>query len=168
MMALLEQVVFRRPFNSDGNSGNTIERVTLQDDRELLLKRVSPAWDWMARESHDDGRIGVLWNDGILDRVPAVIDHTIMSVEQDTKAWNVFMRDAGDADPTPRTVRPRGRSAHPGCNGGVALDVLGRVIPRPLRTRRPVSTVLTGDGTAGTGTRQPARPRVHDRLGRVL
>jgi hypothetical protein len=42
-------IVERRPVQSDGNSGNTIEQVTLGDGRQLLLKRVSPEWDWMAR-----------------------------------------------------------------------------------------------------------------------
>jgi hypothetical protein len=71
--------------------------VTLGDGRQLLLKRVSPEWDWMARETHDQGRLGFMWENGLLDRVPPVIDHTIVAVEDDGEALNVFMRDASAA-----------------------------------------------------------------------
>lgn len=97
MTNLLGRIASRLPFVSDGYSGNPIERVVLDDGRELLLKRMSGDWDWMARASHDQGRIGELWNGGILERVPASIDHTIVGVEHDGEAWNVFMRDVGRA-----------------------------------------------------------------------
>jgi aminoglycoside phosphotransferase (APT) family kinase protein len=95
--SLGSQIVHRRPLDSDGNSGNTIESVTLRDDRNLLVKRVSPEWDWMARETHDDGRLVAMWESGVLARVPEVIEHTIVGVERDGDAWNVFMRDVSDA-----------------------------------------------------------------------
>ena len=90
---LASQIVGRRSLESDGNSGNTIESVTLRDGRDLILKRVSPRWDWMARETHDDGRLAFMWENGLLARMPEVIDHAIVAVERDGDAWNVFMRD---------------------------------------------------------------------------
>jgi hypothetical protein len=95
--SLEDQIVDRRPFESDGNSGNAIESVTLRDERILILKRVSPQRDWMARETHDDGRLVSLWERGLLARVPDVIDHAIVAVERDGEAWNVFMRDVSDS-----------------------------------------------------------------------
>ena len=96
-MSLTEEIVGRTPLESDGNSGNTIEAVTLREGRHLILKRVSPEWDWMARETNDDGRIASMWETGLLDRVGTVFDHTIVGVERDGGAWSVFMRDASDA-----------------------------------------------------------------------
>ncbi len=57
-MSLTAEIVSRRPLESAGNSGNVIEHVTLRDGRELVLKRVSPEWDWMSRVTHDRGRLG--------------------------------------------------------------------------------------------------------------
>ena len=91
--SLKDQIVDRRPLESDGNSGNTIESVTLLDGRNLILKRVSPQWDWMARETHDDGRLVEMWESGVLARAPNRIDHAILAVERDGEGWNVFMRD---------------------------------------------------------------------------
>jgi phosphotransferase family enzyme len=78
---------------SAGNSGNAIERVTLCDARELILKRVSPEWDWMSRATHDHGRLRFMWENGLFDRIPDSIDHTTEAVELEGDAWNVFMRD---------------------------------------------------------------------------
>ena len=95
--SLGNQIVRRRRLDSDGNSGNTIESVTLRDGTDLVLKRVSPESDWMARETHDDGRLVAMWDAGVLAGVPAPIDHAIVSVERDGTGWNVFMRDVTDA-----------------------------------------------------------------------
>lgn len=95
--SLADQIVRRWPLDGDGNSGNPIEAITLRDGRSLLVKRVSPTWDWMARETHDDGRLEVMWHRGVLARMPDVIDHTIVAVERDGDGWNVFMRDASTA-----------------------------------------------------------------------
>jgi thiamine kinase-like enzyme len=94
---LADQIVRRHAFDADGNSGNPIESVTLRDGRNLLLKRVSPEWDWMSRETHDQGRLEVMWRRGVLARVAEVIDHAIVAVEPDGGAWNVFMRDVSRA-----------------------------------------------------------------------
>jgi hypothetical protein len=90
---LSSQIVARTPIGSAGNSGNPIERVTLVDGRVLVLKRVSPEWDWLSRATKDDGRIATMWEDGLFDRMPASIDHATVAVEREEAGWNVFMRD---------------------------------------------------------------------------
>ena len=90
---LTSQIVARTPVGSGGNSGNTIERVTIADGRVLVLKRVSPDWDWLSRATNDDGRIATMWERGLFDRMPASIDHATVAVERDGSGWNVFMRD---------------------------------------------------------------------------
>lgn len=92
-MALTETIIRRESMDTNGNSGSPIERVTLQDGRDLVLKRVSVEWDWMARHAGDRGRLGLMWERGVFDRVPPVIDHTIVGIEQEGDCWNVFMRD---------------------------------------------------------------------------
>lgn len=52
---LVSHIVERRPVVSDGNSGNTIEQVTLGDGRRLLLKRVSPG---VGLDGEGDARSG--------------------------------------------------------------------------------------------------------------
>lgn len=91
---LSAQVVNRVPLSqSSGNSGNIIERVTLADGRMLVYKRVSPAWDWLSRSTGDKGRIITMWERGVFERMPASIDHTVVGVDLDGDAWNVFMSD---------------------------------------------------------------------------
>lgn len=76
-----------------GASGNTLERVTLSDGRQLICKRVSQEWDWLSRATDDRGRAVSMWNGGLFDRIPPTIDHATVAVEADGDAWNVFMRD---------------------------------------------------------------------------
>lgn len=95
-MALTDQITSREPIESDGNSGNPIERVTLADGRVLVHKRVSPEWDWMARLAHDRGRVGDLWQRGFFERVPPSIDHTIVGAEEVDGCWHIFMRDVAE------------------------------------------------------------------------
>ena len=90
---LTSHIVDREPIGSGGNSGNTIERVTLADGRVLVLKRASPEWDWLSRATNDDGRIFALWENGVFDRMPASIEHATVRIEKDGSVWNVFMRD---------------------------------------------------------------------------
>jgi aminoglycoside phosphotransferase (APT) family kinase protein len=91
---LTAQIVERAPLDqSQGNSGNAIERVRLADGRRLVLKRVSPEWDWLSRATNDDGRVATMWEGGVFDRIPASIDHATVGVERDGDAWNIFMKD---------------------------------------------------------------------------
>lgn len=45
------------------------------------------------RRAHDDGRLYRLWANGIIDDIPAVIDHGIVGVERDGDEILVLMRD---------------------------------------------------------------------------
>jgi aminoglycoside phosphotransferase (APT) family kinase protein len=95
---LSAQIVEREPLDqSQGNSGNAIERIRLSDGRRLVLKRVSPEWDWLSRATNDDGRIATMWEHGLFDRIPATIDHATVGVERDDNAWNIFMKDVAHA-----------------------------------------------------------------------
>jgi aminoglycoside phosphotransferase (APT) family kinase protein len=92
------QIVEREPLEqSQGNSGNTIERVRLADGRALVLKRVSPEWDWLSRATNDDGRIVRMWDAGLFDRMPSSIDHATVAVEREGDVWNIFMKDVAHA-----------------------------------------------------------------------
>jgi hypothetical protein len=79
----------------DGRSGSTIERATLADGRAVVVKRVAPAWDWIVRATGDGGRVVELYESGLLARVPAVLDHTVLGALRDGDGWLVVMRDAG-------------------------------------------------------------------------
>ena len=102
--SLSDQIVARRPLGSAGASGNTVERVTLRDGRELICKRVSPEWDWLSRATNDRGRTLSMWASGLFERVPPAIHHATVAVEADGSGWSVFMDDVSDA-----LVPPDGR-----------------------------------------------------------
>jgi hypothetical protein len=79
----------------DGRSGSRLERARLADGTLVVVKRVAPAWDWIVRATGDTGRIVELASSGLLDRVPAALDHTVLGAERDGDGWLVVMRDAG-------------------------------------------------------------------------
>lgn len=107
---LSNQIAERKPLGVAGASGNKLERVTLHDGRELILKRVSPEWDWISRATGDHGRAVSMWANGVFDRIPPPIDHATVGVEQDGDTWSVFMRDvSGELVPEGQKLDP-GRS----------------------------------------------------------
>jgi hypothetical protein len=103
MTSLLASVVQRRPLDApDGKSGSRLESVVLDNGDRLVVKHVAPAGDWIMRGTHDEGRAAALWLDGVLDRVPAVIDHTVLGAEATSRVVARDARRRGD-------VPPRGR-----------------------------------------------------------
>jgi hypothetical protein len=86
-------VVEHEPVISTGWSGNVIERLVLADGRRLIAKRIVPGRAWIDRHTKDEGREALLFRSGVLDRLPASIDHTVIAVERDGEAWWVLMRD---------------------------------------------------------------------------
>ena len=99
---LLERVVEREPLRdpvSRGYSGAPLERVRLDDGRRLIVKRISPRWDVLMRITHDDGRAGRLWAEGVFDRFPPAIEHATIAAEPDpeTSGWTIIMRDLSSA-----------------------------------------------------------------------
>jgi hypothetical protein len=94
---LFAQIVDREPLGATaGNSGNPIERVTLGDGRRLILKRVSPEWDWISRSTGDNGRIATMWERGVFERMPSSVDHATVAVQRDENGWSILMRDVSD------------------------------------------------------------------------
>jgi hypothetical protein len=97
MTSLLASVVQRRPLDApDGKSGSRLESVVLANGDRLVVKHVVPAGDWIMRGTHDEGRAAALWLDGVLDRVPAVIDHTVLGAEATEHGWLLVMRDVAE------------------------------------------------------------------------
>lgn len=93
MTLLADQIVAREPLGLAGASGNTLERVTLRDGRQLIRKEVSAEWDWISRATGDDGRVVKMWERGLFDRFPTTIDHATVAAEYAGDRWSVFMRD---------------------------------------------------------------------------
>lgn len=96
-VALSDEIVAREALGSAGASGNTLERVTLRDGRELIRKEVSPAWDWISRATNDDGRVVSMWERGLFERFPSTIDHATVGAERAGDGWSVFMHDVSAA-----------------------------------------------------------------------
>ena len=93
----------------DGRSGASLERVRLADGRRLVVKRMSRRIDLTMRLSGDDtGRELDLWAAGVLDRLPAGVDHALVGGWRDGDDVVVVMRDLADAVITWDT--PIGRS----------------------------------------------------------
>jgi hypothetical protein len=83
----------------DGKSTSTFERVTV-DGQRFFLKQLSPASDWIMRVTGDHvHRPYLVWRAGIMDRVPASIDHTVVAMEVsgegDDAVLSMLMRDVG-------------------------------------------------------------------------
>ncbi|HYN16892.1 MAG TPA: phosphotransferase, partial [Actinomycetes bacterium] len=77
--------------------GSLLEQVELAGGRRLVVKHVIAGGDWIMRASHDLGRAAELWSSGVLARVPAAIDHTVLGVERQGAGWVVIMRDVSAA-----------------------------------------------------------------------
>ena len=96
MASLSDRILGREPLGSAGASGNSLERVTLEDGRILVRKEVSPAWDWITRATRDDGRVVRMWERGLFDRMPSAIDHATVGAERTADGWCTFMRDVSE------------------------------------------------------------------------
>jgi len=76
---LLVGATERSPFlTSDSKSGSSFERVVV-DGRPMILKHLHPDGDWTMRALGDVGcRPVEVWTSGLLDALPAIIDHTVV------------------------------------------------------------------------------------------
>jgi hypothetical protein len=86
-----------RPF--DGKSSSSFERLTIDGDG-YFLKRLSPATDWIMRVTGDHvHRPYLVWQAGVMDRVPPCIDHAVVAMELDgagdDTVCSTLMRDVG-------------------------------------------------------------------------
>jgi hypothetical protein len=93
---LLAGATDRRPMvAADSKSGATFERVVL-DGKPFVVKHVSIDDDWIARALGDVGRWPLLlWQSGLLRRVPPTIDHAYAGAALDGRRAAILMRDVG-------------------------------------------------------------------------
>jgi hypothetical protein len=94
ILAALGEGARRVPATFAGNSGASIERVALGDGRVLVLKHVVAGGDWLGRATGGTPRTADLWRSGVLQRIPAEIDHAVLAVHPDpADGWWIAMRD---------------------------------------------------------------------------
>ena len=95
---LLADAESRTPWvPDDTKSGARFERVVIGGEH-FVLKYQDPRDDWLLRAAGDPGRSYVrLWESGILDRLPPVIDHAVVAAAFDGTVGMVLLRDVGDA-----------------------------------------------------------------------
>jgi hypothetical protein len=108
--ALVASATERRALVSlDGRSGASLECLTI-DGRPHVLKRVSWASDWIMRATGDtDFRSWQLWRSGLLDQLPACIDHAVVAMELEDGVLSSLMRDvAGELIPSGATALDAG------------------------------------------------------------
>lgn len=82
--------------DSTGWSGSRLESALFEDGRRLILKRIVPAGDWLARHTGDQGREGILFSEGAMDRFPARLDSAIRAAEFGDGAWWLAMDDVSE------------------------------------------------------------------------
>lgn len=80
-----------------GNSGATLERVTLPDGGPGIAKRVVPGGDWLGRAAGGRAITAELWNAGVLRRLPESIETGVVAVEPEGDGFRIVMRDLSDA-----------------------------------------------------------------------
>jgi hypothetical protein len=110
---------------ADGKSSSAFERVVV-DGQRYFLKRLSPATDWVMRVTGDHiHRPYAIWRSGIMDRVPACIDHTVVAMEidgaGDDAVCSTLMRDVTDH------LVPEGDGAVPPAQHAAFLDHLAQL-----------------------------------------
>lgn len=95
--ALFERLMVNRrePLVSTGWSGNRLERLRTADGRTLVAKRIEPSSDWIGRNSRDRGREGLLYTEGLFERMSG-IDPAVVAAEAEGNAWWVVTRDVSD------------------------------------------------------------------------
>jgi hypothetical protein len=95
--ALVAGASSRTPVSfDDSKSGARFERVVL-DGEPHLLKHVDPRDDWIMRQTGDIGCIPVrVWESGVFDLVPAVIDHATVGAAREDGHGAVLLRDVGE------------------------------------------------------------------------
>ena len=81
----------------EGKSGAGLERVRLADGRALVVKRVAPGGDFtLDLTGGGPAREYVLWQGGVLDRLPAGVGHAVLDSWLEGETTVVVMRDLAD------------------------------------------------------------------------
>jgi hypothetical protein len=95
---LLDGCTSRQPMNPpDSKSGARFEWVVLNGER-MVLKYQDARDDWLMRATGDlEGRrFATLWESGLLDAVPTVIDHAVVGAAREGTVGAVLLRDVSD------------------------------------------------------------------------
>jgi hypothetical protein len=80
----------------DSKSGARFERVMIAGE-PYVLKYQDPRDDWLLRSAGDDGRAYVrLWESGVLDRLPPVLDHAVVAAAFDGSVGMVLLHDVSE------------------------------------------------------------------------
>lgn len=108
----LSSVLSRRPMieTDEAFSGATLERLELRDGRRLVAKQLPADGDWLTRGTDGRDRLRRLWESGVLERVDAVTDHTIVDLQAIDGGDVVVMRDASSELLPPRVPVTRATS----------------------------------------------------------
>jgi len=95
---LLGRAEHRAPWKPDDTkSGARFERVVIGGEL-FVLKYQDPRDDWLLRATGDPGRSYVLlWERGLLARLPPDIDHAVVAAAFDGAVGRVLLRDVGTA-----------------------------------------------------------------------
>lgn len=81
-----------------GKSGAGLERVRLADGRTLVVKRIEPRTDFTVEVTGGmPGREYLLWRSGVLERLPAGVEHAMVDAWVEDGTTVLVMRDLGDA-----------------------------------------------------------------------
>jgi hypothetical protein len=83
---------------ADARAGAVFERVTVGPE-SFFVKRLSASSDWIMRIAGDHPhRADLSWRSGIMDRAPALIDHTVVAMDlADDAVLTIVMRDVGES-----------------------------------------------------------------------
>jgi hypothetical protein len=94
---LLAQAERRTPWApEDSRSCARFERVVIAGE-PYVLKYQDPRDDWLLRSAGDAGRSYVrLWESGLLDRLPPVLDHAVVAAAYDGEVGMVLFRDVSE------------------------------------------------------------------------
>ncbi|HEV3282377.1 MAG TPA: hypothetical protein VG032_12320 [Acidimicrobiales bacterium] len=148
---------------ADSKSGARFEWVVL-DGRRLVLKYQDARDDWLMRATgdHDGRRFASMWESGLLDAVPGVIDHAVVGAAVEGSVGAILQRDVTDGL-LPPGDDPLGLEDHLGFLDHMALlharfwdwkDVVGLT---PLRNRYLMMSpgVAREEAKSGSDARVP-------------
>jgi hypothetical protein len=98
VLASLHELVARAertPLATVGKSGARFERVRI-DGAPYVLKHQDPEQDWLMRwAAVPGGSTAELWRRGLLDELPACVEHPVVAVASDGVRSSLLMRDVG-------------------------------------------------------------------------
>jgi hypothetical protein len=87
---------FLTPDSLSGSHFLRVEAIGPVGRWSYVVKRVSPAWDWIMRAVGDTYVRAVLaWEDGLLDQLPAVINPAVVACANDGDGKAILMEDIG-------------------------------------------------------------------------